>query len=93
MKERWWRAGHHDNQAAAKFELLLREDNLKEIYWTDLDYQGGHTFYNFLFTTHLRRESLKPSYSCSLKCFIARTIKTKEGNKPWGSDHQRYFFV
>jgi len=24
MKERWWRAGHHDNQAAAKFELLLR---------------------------------------------------------------------
>merc|ERR1719447_1945610 len=24
MKERWWKAGHHDNQAAAKFELLLR---------------------------------------------------------------------
>jgi len=24
MKERWWKTGHHDNQAAAKFELLLR---------------------------------------------------------------------
>jgi hypothetical protein len=23
MKERWWKPGHHDNDAAAKFEILL----------------------------------------------------------------------